>query len=187
MSECRARWADHQAVNHPDGVLVRKRNLGTDLEPNHQLLRIFRHIKCLIGVIGGAGGIRTLDRALQPYNGLANRRLQPLGHSSVIDFTQLFLNLGLAKSLRVTSRATGEADPAGAPRSRVLLSAHRGHRKEPVSTFSDHALWCVGLVNFRPNREQSAGMLSIFTSSAYFCAMAPSLLASGQIARISRK
>lgn len=36
-----------------------------------------------IRVFGGAGGIRTLDRALQPYNGLANRRLQPLGHSSV--------------------------------------------------------------------------------------------------------
>ena len=35
------------------------------------------------GISGGAGGIRTLDRALQPYNGLANRRLQPLGHSSV--------------------------------------------------------------------------------------------------------
>jgi hypothetical protein len=33
--------------------------------------------------IGGDGGIRTLDRALQPYNGLANRRLQPLGHISV--------------------------------------------------------------------------------------------------------
>ena len=32
--------------------------------------------------IGGDGGIRTLDRALQPYNGLANRRLQPLGHIS---------------------------------------------------------------------------------------------------------
>src|SRR3954464_2842309 len=32
---------------------------------------------------GGAGGIRTLDRALQPYNGLANRRLQPLGHSFI--------------------------------------------------------------------------------------------------------
>ena len=28
-------------------------------------------------------GFRTLDRALQPYNGLANRRLQPLGHISV--------------------------------------------------------------------------------------------------------
>ncbi|HVW75367.1 MAG TPA: hypothetical protein VHC39_17135, partial [Rhizomicrobium sp.] len=25
--------------------------------------------------IGGAGGIRTLDTAFQPYNGLANRRL----------------------------------------------------------------------------------------------------------------
>jgi hypothetical protein len=36
----------------------------------------------LIQYSGGAGGIRTLDRALQPYNGLANRRLQPLGHSS---------------------------------------------------------------------------------------------------------
>src|SRR5574340_657596 len=32
--------------------------------------------------LGGDGGIRTLDRALQPYNGLANRRLQPLGHVS---------------------------------------------------------------------------------------------------------
>lgn len=35
-----------------------------------------------IGGNGGDGGIRTLDRALQPYNGLANRRLQPLGHVS---------------------------------------------------------------------------------------------------------
>src|ERR1700733_2818822 len=33
---------------------------------------------------GGDGGIRTLDRALQPYNGLANRRLQPLGHISAL-------------------------------------------------------------------------------------------------------
>ena len=32
---------------------------------------------------GGDGGIRTLDRPLQAYNGLANRRLQPLGHISV--------------------------------------------------------------------------------------------------------
>ena len=31
-------------------------------------------------------GIRTLDTALQPYNGLANRRLQPLGHSSIQNF-----------------------------------------------------------------------------------------------------
>ena len=31
---------------------------------------------------GGEGGIRTPDRSVSPYNGLANRRLQPLGHLS---------------------------------------------------------------------------------------------------------
>ena len=29
---------------------------------------------------GGEAGIRTLGRAFRPYNGLANHRLQPLGH-----------------------------------------------------------------------------------------------------------
>jgi hypothetical protein len=37
--------------------------------------------------IGGEGGIRTLDTAFQPYNGLANRRLQPLGHLSDQDYS----------------------------------------------------------------------------------------------------
>jgi hypothetical protein len=32
---------------------------------------------------GGEAGIRTLDTAFRPYNGLANRRLQPLGHLTV--------------------------------------------------------------------------------------------------------
>src|SRR5206468_143370 len=32
------------------------------------------------GKLGGEAGIRTLDTAFRPYNGLANRRLQPLGH-----------------------------------------------------------------------------------------------------------
>ncbi len=32
----------------------------------------------------GAGGIRTLGTVLRPYNGLANHRLQPLGHSSLM-------------------------------------------------------------------------------------------------------
>src|ERR1051326_563554 len=39
---------------------------------------------------GGAGGIRTLDTALGPYNGLAKRRLQPLGHSSEVHGRLLF-------------------------------------------------------------------------------------------------
>jgi hypothetical protein len=32
---------------------------------------------------GGEGGIRTPGTGVSPYNGLANRRLQPLGHLSV--------------------------------------------------------------------------------------------------------
>jgi hypothetical protein len=33
---------------------------------------------------GGERGIRTPDRGFSPYNGLANRRLQPLGHLSAL-------------------------------------------------------------------------------------------------------
>jgi hypothetical protein len=36
---------------------------------------------------GGERGIRTPDRGVSPYNGLANRRLQPLGHLSVYALT----------------------------------------------------------------------------------------------------
>jgi hypothetical protein len=36
---------------------------------------------------GGEGGIRTPGTGVSPYNGLANRRLQPLGHLSG-DFQQ---------------------------------------------------------------------------------------------------
>ena len=57
--------------------------LGTDLGTDASGITDMQIINRLIGQAGGAGGIRTLDRALQPYNGLANRRLQPLGHSSV--------------------------------------------------------------------------------------------------------
>ena len=51
---------------------------------------------------GGAGGIRTLDTAFQPYNGLANRRLQPLGHSTALRgrLLSLFLFWLQALSLR---------------------------------------------------------------------------------------
>src|SRR6266516_2145960 len=37
----------------------------------------------------GEGGIRTPDRGISPYNGLANRRLQPLGHLSPLQRTNL--------------------------------------------------------------------------------------------------
>src|SRR5262249_22158944 len=36
-----------------------------------------------LGKSGGEGGIRTPGTSFSSYNGLANRRLQPLGHLSV--------------------------------------------------------------------------------------------------------
>ena len=36
----------------------------------------------------GEGGIRTLDRGLRPYSGLANRRPQPLGDFSIRNVEQ---------------------------------------------------------------------------------------------------
>ena len=38
---------------------------------------------------GGERGIRTLDTGFSPYNGLANRRLQPLGHLSGVRLQQV--------------------------------------------------------------------------------------------------
>jgi hypothetical protein len=54
---------------------------------------------------GGEGGIRTLDRVVRPYNGLANRRLQPLGHLSGVGNSSLplarlrFLSLAVLGAL----------------------------------------------------------------------------------------
>ena len=38
---------------------------------------------------GGEGGIRTPGRGFSPYNGLANRRIQPLCHLSAVCYQQL--------------------------------------------------------------------------------------------------
>src|SRR5271165_3169297 len=62
--ERRSAWRERREIPREDGRRAGKRRA--------RRLRI----------AGGDGGIRTLDRALQPYNGLANRRLQPLGHVS---------------------------------------------------------------------------------------------------------
>src|SRR5881227_3603941 len=43
----------------------------------------------------GEGGIRTPDRAFRPYNGLANRRLQPLGHLSRVATLQFTLSAAI--------------------------------------------------------------------------------------------
>src|SRR5438105_13812945 len=38
---------------------------------------------------GGEGGIRTLGTGVSPYNGLANRRIRPLCHLSVLCYLSL--------------------------------------------------------------------------------------------------
>ena len=73
--------AQFEEVDVPHAATVSLRSFGASgdtLRPPGGLPPEARRAKG-----GGAGGIRTLDRALQPYNGLANRRLQPLGHSSI--------------------------------------------------------------------------------------------------------
>ena len=50
---------------------------------------------------GGEAGIRTLGTGFSPYNGLANRRLQPLGHLTV---------LKLLRILRVSLGSTGHRE-----------------------------------------------------------------------------
>src|SRR6185312_14714032 len=63
---------------------------------------------------GGEGGIRTPDRGVSPYNGLANRRLQPLGHLSVQikngkELSQLTLSSELPRKLRSGFRLSAPA------------------------------------------------------------------------------
>src|SRR5580658_4190763 len=41
-----------------------------------------------LGKSGGEGGIRTPGRSFGPYNGLANRRIQPLCHLSAANVLQ---------------------------------------------------------------------------------------------------
>jgi hypothetical protein len=67
---------------HSYGPRNQRSGWGNGWDRGRKLRGYSRYINILIGIAGGDGGIRTLDRALQPYNGLANRRLQPLGHIS---------------------------------------------------------------------------------------------------------
>ena len=68
------------------------------------------------GKTGGEGGIRTLDRGLSPYNGLANRRLRPLGHLS---------------GGRIARRQYTTAGP-GKPRDRLLVELGLRHDRDKV-------------------------------------------------------
>jgi hypothetical protein len=74
---------------------------------------ILRHARSAVGLTGstppfiklsmlpgGERGIRTPDTAFGPYNDLANRRLQPLGHLSERSLLRCNLSLILLKMAR---------------------------------------------------------------------------------------
>ena len=73
---------DDQINDQADRVCVVKNVLCVRLCAGRAAKQKRKKKQRVARIFGGAGGIRTLDRALQPYNGLANRRLQPLGHDS---------------------------------------------------------------------------------------------------------
>ena len=67
-------------------------------------------------LIGGEAGIRTLDTAFRPYNGLANRPLQPLGHLTArpqVYVTKMFTQ----------KRSTCEGDPGSTDASALNATA----------------------------------------------------------------
>ena len=73
--------AELKKINVPQAAIP-LRSCGASGDTLRLSTSVACHPKPVRAKGGGDGGIRTLDRALQPYNGLANRRLQPLGHIS---------------------------------------------------------------------------------------------------------
>ncbi len=64
---------------------------------------------------GGEGGIRTPGRGFSPYNGLANRRIQPLCHLSAVWFQQLTTESAIFwwPSGALTGEGGGKLTPVG--------------------------------------------------------------------------
>ena len=85
--------------------------------------------------IGGEAGIRTLGTGLSPYNGLANRRLQPLGHLTVM--RTLSIREASSCGNPAVPRIVPEIVPAG-PRAPARIVARRADdaSKENAAVFS---------------------------------------------------
>ena len=83
---------------------------------------------------GGEAGIRTLGRAFGPYNGLANRRLQPLGHLTVL--RKFSIRQGATCEHPDVSAVVPETVPArtgtGGPGASWPQSGQRGRRAGPA-------------------------------------------------------
>jgi hypothetical protein len=60
------------------------KNSAVKVPPISLFSALAQREKCTHRLRGGEGGIRTPGTGFSPYNGLANRRLKPLGHLSDI-------------------------------------------------------------------------------------------------------
>src|SRR5438270_690455 len=121
---------------------------------------------------GGERGIRTPDRGVSPYNGLANRRLQPLGHLSVRmrrdadSLYQLFLSLRSKPPQSVHSGCTREllvqrARRAWTARALIFIVAS-------LQTAAECLFW------LHPRAPGAAGWTRVDGASPYFlCRFAP--------------
>jgi hypothetical protein len=104
---------------------------------------------------GGEAGIRTLGRVLKPYNGLANRRLQPLGHLTA-DLQVYEMRCDEIRRAAVDSssgpnglrRVATHFSPPHTRRS-CLLIAHRqpGHSHDPSTARCPARLWPAGALH----------------------------------------
>ena len=81
---------------------------------------------------GGEGGIRTPGTGFSPYNGLANRRIQPLCHlsgdhfqlSTVFAFARYFWRALSATRARRPTQNRSETNPAKRVANFFLPSSH---------------------------------------------------------------
>ena len=70
---------------------------------------------------GGEAGIRTLGRVLKPYNGLANRRLKPLGHLTAD--LQVYVNSAFRVTLVAERRGPVDGHRQGSGRA-IFVERH---------------------------------------------------------------
>jgi hypothetical protein len=107
---------------------------------------------------GGDGGIRTLDRPLQAYNGLANRRLQPLGHVSVTvdmpdagasrkrDISQYIKSAVCAETRQAPGGTVSKLRHSRPPRGRAANSRSLPARSGPISGMRNDVTVSEGII-----------------------------------------
>src|SRR5271170_1883362 len=102
---------------------------------------------------GGEGGIRTPDTGVSPYNGLANRRLQPLGHLSG-DFQQFNMPAPGSSAALIQSVRCRHAVP-GSRRKRLTHFLDGCRKRIPAASLAQESAMMSELKSFLCMRNES--------------------------------